>query len=137
LTDQPTAAEIARIPLFAGLAPADQQRVASACRILRFEAGEVIVNEKEFAFDAYAIARGAVEVVRDGERLAVLATGAVFGELGVVPGDGRAWTRRRNASVIATEPTEAIVIDGRTLRRLTEEIAVLREAVEATAAQRR
>jgi CRP-like cAMP-binding protein len=103
---------------------------------VHFGAGETAVREGEFAFDFYAIVRGAAEVVRDGERLATLAAGDVSGELGVVPSAGHAWSRRRNATVLATEPTEVVAIDGRTFLRLAEEIPALRHAVEAMAAGR-
>jgi CRP-like cAMP-binding protein len=128
--------DIGSIPLFAGLAAAEQERVAEVSRTVRFDVGHVIVNEGEFAFNFYAIADGAADVVRAGERLAALGPGDVFGELGVVPGEGRRWTRRRGASVIVTAPTEAIVIDGADFRRLTEELPPLREAVLATVAER-
>ena len=56
--------EIASIPLFAGLARAEQERVASASRPLRLSVGQVVVNEGEFAFDFYALTVGGADVVR-------------------------------------------------------------------------
>jgi cAMP-dependent protein kinase regulator len=128
--------EIASIPLFAALAGPEQERVAEVSRVLRFDAGHVVVNEGEFAFNFYAITAGAADVVRDGERVATLGPGDVFGELGVVRGQARRWTRRRAASVIVTAPTEAIAIDGADFRRLTEELPQLRDAVLVTVAER-
>lgn len=128
---------IAGIPLFAALANDERERVASVSRSLHLQAGEVVVNEGEFAFDFYALTGGAADVMRDGERIATLAPGDVFGEMGVVaPGDRDRPTRRRNASVVATAPSEAIAIDGSEFRRLIGEIPALREAIDATAASR-
>ena len=76
-------------------------------------------------------------MVREGERIAGLGVGDVFGEMGVVPPDeGGRWTRRRNASVVVTAPSEAIAIEGSEFRRLTGEITPLRHAIGATVAQR-
>ncbi len=54
-----------------------------------------------------------------------------------MPVDDRRWKRRRTATVIVTAPTEAIVIDGSDLGRLTEDIPTLHDAIRATAAERR
>jgi CRP/FNR family cyclic AMP-dependent transcriptional regulator len=132
-----TSADIESIPLFAGLSSDDLARVAAVTRTLRLDTGQVVVNEGEFAFDFYAIKRGAAEVQRGGERVAVLGTGDVFGEMGVVGDDAGRAKRRRAASVVVTSPTEAIVIDGSHFRRLTEDIPALRDAIRATVSERR
>ena len=128
--------DIARIPLFAQLDSAAHVRIAGAAKVVQLDTGEAAVREGEFAFDFYAIVRGSADVLHDGERLATLSAGDVFGELGVVPNLGNAWSRRRNATVVATAPTEVIAIDGRAFRRLTEEVPALRRAVEAVAGDR-
>jgi CRP-like cAMP-binding protein len=129
-------AEIETIPLFAVLAPAERARVDSVTRLVQFKAGQVMVNEGEFAFDFYVIKDGAAEVRRSGEHIASLGPGDVFGEFGVVPGTAHRWTRRRGATVVATEPTEAIVIAGDEFRRLTNDIPALGDAIRDMAAQR-
>lgn len=129
-------AEIEAIPLFAALSPDEHARVAAVTRVVQFKEGQVVVNEGELAFDFYAIRQGAAEVRRGGDHVASLGPGDVFGEFGVVPDMARHWTRRRGASVIATAPTDAIVIDGRDFRRLTEDISALRNAIQEMAAQR-
>jgi CRP-like cAMP-binding protein len=131
-----SAADIEAIPLFAGLTPEEKARVAAQARGLHFEAGHVVVNEGEFAFDFYAIREGAAEVRQGDHQLGTLGPGDVFGELGVVRTDSARWTRRRTATVVVTAPTEAIAIDGHDLRQLVEEIPALREAISAAAAKR-
>jgi CRP-like cAMP-binding protein len=130
------AAEIESIPLFAQLTPEDRERVAAVAKARHFDPGFVAVNEGEFAFNFYAISQGAAEVRRAGAHVTGLGPGDFFGELGVVPGISRPWTRRRSASVIVTEPTEAIVIDGNEFRRLTNTIRALRDAVSAAVSER-
>jgi hypothetical protein len=129
-------ADLDGIPLFAGLSPEERARVASLSREMDWPVGHVALQEGEFAFDFYAIKHGAVEVQRQGQRLAVLGDGDFFGELGVVPYDARHWTRRRNATVVVTAPTRAVAIPGSEMRRLTEEIPPLAEALRRVAAER-
>lgn len=124
------------MPLFAELSLDERARVAEVACTVQLDSGHVVVKEGEFAFDFYAIKQGTAEVQRGGERVRTLGAGYVFGELGVVPGDGRRWKRRRTATVIVTAPTEAIVIDGGDLRRLTDAIPTLQAAIHAIAAQR-
>ena len=131
------AEQIASIPLFAGLARDEQERVASVSRSVPLRVGDVVVSEGEFAFDFYALADGGADVVRAGERIATLRAGDVFGEMGVVSSGKRSrWTRRRNASVVITVAGEAIAIAGSEFRRLTDEIPALRNAIHVTAAMR-
>jgi CRP-like cAMP-binding protein len=88
--------DLETVPLFAGLAPEDGDRVAAVARLLRWNAGRVVVKEGEFAFDLYAIKAGAAEVQQGAQRVATLGSGDVFGELGVVRGDAGRWSRRRS-----------------------------------------
>ncbi|HYY74277.1 MAG TPA: cyclic nucleotide-binding domain-containing protein [Solirubrobacterales bacterium] len=127
-------AEIESIPLFERLSPDERERVAAVARPERFEPGHTIVGEGEFSFDFYAITEGSAEVRRGDEAIAVLGPGDIAGEAGVVPRGG--WSRRRGASVTATEPTTTIAIAGTDLRRLLEEIPALREAILEVIASR-
>jgi CRP/FNR family cyclic AMP-dependent transcriptional regulator len=125
--------DLETIPLFAGLAREDRDRVAAVARRLRWNPGHVVVKEGEFAFDLYAIKEGAAEVQQGGERVSTLGSGDFFGELGVVRGNARRWPRRRSASVVITAPSDAIAIDGSDVRRLVADIPALREALLAAA----
>lgn len=129
-------ADIESIPLFAQLTPEERLCVAAVAKARHFDPGFVAVNEGEFAFNFYAISRGAAEVRRAGAHVTGLGPGDFFGELGVVPGASRPWTRRRSASVIVTEPTEVVVIDGDEFRRLADTIPSLRDAVSLAASER-
>jgi CRP-like cAMP-binding protein len=128
--------ELESISLFAGLSPSDRARIASAARPLHWDTGHVALREGEFAFDLYAIKQGAAEVQRRGEPIAVLRAGDCFGELGVSRPDTGRWSRRRTASVVVTEPTDVIAIDGGAIRSLSDEIPELRDALHQLAATR-
>lgn len=124
------------IPLFGGLTPDERARAASVARQLHWEVGHVALNEGEFAFDFYAIKRGAAEVHHAGETVATLGVGDFFGEIGLLPGAAAKPSRRRSATVVVTAPTEAIAISGSDMRRLTQEMPVLRDALTQAAAAR-
>jgi serine/threonine-protein kinase len=124
------------ISVFAGLSPSDLLRVASVARLLHWDTGHVALREGEFAFDLYAIRRGAAEVQQRGQRIAALGAGDCFGELGVSQPDSGRWSRRRTASVVVTAPTDVIAIDGATIRGLSDEMPGLRDALRQLAAAR-
>jgi len=126
--------ELDRIPLFANLSPDQRARVAATARPVHFAPGEVIVNRGEFSFDFYAITSGAAEVRQGETRVAELGVGDVVGEMGVLPAASQ--DRRRGATVIVTEPTDALSIDGRELRRMTDEIPALADALRELVAER-
>jgi CRP-like cAMP-binding protein len=126
--------ELESISLFAGLSPSDRARVATVARGLHWDTGHVAVREGEFAFDLYAIKQGAAEVRHEDQRIAVLGAGDCFGELGISRPDGGRWSRRRRASVVITAPTDVIAIDGGAIRRLSDEIPALRDALRNLAA---
>ena len=129
-------ADLKAIPLFSGLSDPERGRVATVARSKRWEAGDVVVNEDEFAFDFYAIKDGEAIVQQGGEHVRVLRSGDFFGELGVVPAAGHRWSRRRTATVVVTVPTAAIVISGSDFRCLVDDIPALGHAVRAKAAER-
>jgi CRP/FNR family transcriptional regulator, cyclic AMP receptor protein len=129
--------DLQSIPLFAGLSREERARVASVARLLHWDTGHVALREGEFAFDFYAIKRGAAEVWEHGERIAALGAGDFFGELGVTPPDAGRWSRHRTASVVVTAPTDAIAIDGGAVRRLSDEIPKLRDALRGVAEARK
>jgi CRP-like cAMP-binding protein len=129
-------ADLKAIPLFSGLSDLECGRVATVARPKQWDAGHVVVNEDEFAFDFYAIKDGEASVQQGGQPVRVLRSGDFFGELGVVPSAGRRWSRRRSARVVVTVPTTAIAISGSDFRHLVDDIPALGSAVRAAAAER-
>ena len=101
------------IPLFADLDPAHRAAVAAVTREVRRPRGARLVEQGEFGFEMVALEAGAVDVVRDGARVASLREGEVFGEAAVLQ------RAPRSASVIATAPVQLIVLTAWDLKRLT------------------
>ena len=93
--------------------PRSPTRSSNACRRTRTpsagKSGETVFEEGDLGICCYVIHSGDVKIVRrfpDGRRitLARMGPGSVFGELALFNGE------RRSASVVALEPTSAVVL---------------------------
>src|SRR6195952_1680973 len=114
------------IPLFARLSVEERVVIAGRAREMRCAPGTELVTDGGYSYELFAIESGAAEVVHEGEQLAELGPGEIFGEMGVLPHGGLKWGRRI-ASVVVTEQMTVIVISGHDLRELLEEIPGLGE----------
>ena len=119
------------IPVFAGLDRAQLQRVADCAEELEAQAGDELLREGSFAFEFFAIKRGAAAVVCDGARVANLGPGDVFGELAALSHG------QRTASVVATAPTTVLFIRAQDFRHFAEEMPELGGQIRALVEQRR
>jgi NADH dehydrogenase len=90
------------------LLPGDlvQLRIAATDNITteHFEPGETIFEQGDVGDRLYVIQRGSVEILRDGERLAVLGKCEYFGEMALLA------NAPRNATVKAVEPTDVLAV---------------------------
>ena len=119
-----------KIPVFANLSDDELFRVADCAEEIKVGRGEQLLEEGRFAFEFFAIRKGAVEVVRDGERVAELGPGDVFGEMAALSHG------QRNASVIATQATRVIFIRAQDFRHFAEELPALGEHIRRVVAER-
>jgi CRP-like cAMP-binding protein len=114
--------------VFTGLDKEELRRVAECAEEIDVAAGEQLLEEGRFAFEFFAIASGAADVLRDGIRLAQLGPGDVFGERGALAHG------QRNASVVATVPSTVIFIRAQDFRHFAEDMpelgARIRQLVE-------
>jgi CRP-like cAMP-binding protein len=122
--------QLKSIPVFAGLTKDELSRVADCAERIDVAAGDQLLHEGRFAFEFFAIKRGAAEVLRDGAHLADLGPGDVFGELGALAHD------QRQASVVATAPTTVIFIRAQDFRHFTEEMPALAERIRLVVEER-
>ena len=119
------------IPLFAGLEDADLTAIAAAASELEADAGQALATQGDFGHALFAIESGTAEVSADGEKLATLGPGDVFGELAVIA------TGRRMASVFATSPMRLIALFKRDVWELEQRSPLAAERLRALIAARR
>ena len=116
-------------PLFAEVPDEALSKVATFATLESVAEGKIIIREGGYSNDFYIIEDGTVKVEREGEHLADLGPGDVFGEQGLLEKQGR------SATVIATSPVRLIKIEHWELSRMRqsmpEVIEELRKKVEA------
>lgn len=113
----PSDAPVPRLPLFSALPPEQLLRLLNVLSLRELEPGERAVSQGEEGREAFFLARGVLNVVREDPRagaslLAVLGPGALFGEMALVSDAPRA------ASVIAVEPTLLLCMPRQALEAL-------------------
>ena len=121
---------LADLPLFEGLDDEALRTVAKVAQEVSVSEGAELVREGDYSYELSIIDEGQAEVVHDGQVVATLGPGDVFGESGVLS------KGMRNADVRATTPMRLITLTGWDLRRLRGRIPVLEERVSALAADR-
>jgi CRP/FNR family transcriptional regulator, cyclic AMP receptor protein len=95
---------IASSPLFAGVDPTAQTRIAERAIEVEYPAERVIAREGDIGTGFFVIVSGAAEVNRNGATIARLGPGEFFGELSVIDGMPRV------AQVVAIEPTVCLAL---------------------------
>jgi CRP-like cAMP-binding protein len=120
--------ELKNIPLFADVPDDKLLKVATFASLESAVEGKVIIREGGAANAFYAIEDGTVKVERDGEHIADLGPGDVFGEQALLE------KSERSATVIATSPVRLIKIDHweipRIKQSMPEVLAELQRKVE-------
>jgi CRP-like cAMP-binding protein len=103
---------LAEIPLFASLERERLAEIAALASEVTADEGQTVAVQGDHGTALFAIEQGTVEVIADGERLASLGPGEVFGEIAVIAGGARV------ASVVATSPVRLIALLDRDVRAL-------------------
>ena len=104
--------QLKRIPLFADVPDEALAKIAPFATAEEWPEGKEIVREGGFSNHFYAIEDGSAKVERDGEELAQLGPGDVFGEQGLLEHSQRA------ATVTSTAPVRLIKIEHWELSRM-------------------
>lgn len=107
------------VPLFAGLRPAELDRVAQMMRPVQAAAGEVVCMEGLPGYLFFVIASGEVAVEHGGQTVAKLHTGDHFGELALLDHGPR------SATVRSLTDTQLYVLREASLDALLKEMPAL------------
>jgi len=99
-----------RVGIFADLAPEDLRDLAARMQPREYATGSIIVGQEDRGDSLFAITNGRVKVVLYGDSgreiiLSLLREGEIFGEMSLLD------NQPRSASVIALEPTKALVLE--------------------------
>jgi CRP/FNR family transcriptional regulator, cyclic AMP receptor protein len=108
------AADLAPIPLFAGLSDSELDEIACWFEPKTVSEGVSLAGEGAVGYSFFVIADGNAVVTSNGTELATLGPGDFFGEVAIL-GDGR-----RTACVTTTSPSQLLVMFGAEFRRLQE-----------------
>ena len=123
-------AQLKRIPLFSD-APDDQlKRVAVFAESKEVSEGTEVIKEGGFSRALLAIEDGTAEVIRDGEHVADLGPGDIFGEAGMLDDS------MRSASVVATSAMKLISLGHFEVQRLKKDAPDVYERIEKLVEER-
>ncbi|HET6613236.1 MAG TPA: cyclic nucleotide-binding domain-containing protein [Kofleriaceae bacterium] len=120
----------APIPLISALEAAELRELCAVMRLCRREPGDVVMDVDQNAAELYWIARGEVEVSRDGKVLGPLFAGAFFGEIALVGGG------KRTARVTCTGPVWLIMIPADAVEKVAAKTPRLAEILARYARSR-
>ena len=123
-------ARLTSLPLFTGLDDAQRRAVADKFEERLADPGDRLSAEGGAGYFFFVIESGAATVTRDGQVLADFGPGDYFGEAAIFR------TRRRTATVTATQPTTLLAMFGADFAVLTSEIPELEQRIAAALVQR-
>ena len=118
------------IPLFADVPEEALAKVATFATLESAAEGKTIIREGGFSNDFYVIDDGTVKVEREGDHLADLGPGDVFGEQGLLE------KQERSATVTATSPVRLIRIEHWELSRMRSAMPEVVETLKSKVQQR-
>jgi len=107
--------QLKRIPLFADAPDEELKQVAAFAEAREVPEGTEVVTEGGFSRALLAIEEGEAEVSREGDHVADLGPGDIFGEAGMLD------QSMRSASVVATTPMKLISLGHFEVKRLKKD----------------
>jgi CRP/FNR family transcriptional regulator, cyclic AMP receptor protein len=124
------AAQLKRIPLFADASDGELRRVAVFAQSKEVPEGQLVIEEGGFSRELLAIEDGTAEVTRNGERIAELGPGDIFGEAGMLD------DQMRSATVTATTRLRLISLGHFEVKRLKKDAPEVYSQIEQLVEQR-
>ena len=122
--------ELKSTPLFADVDDDRLRKVATFATLESAVEGKVIIREGGFANDFYIIEDGTVKVEREGQHIADLGPGDVFGEQALLEKQGR------SATVTATSSVRLIKIEHWEVSRMKQAMPEIVEQLRQKVAER-
>lgn len=118
---------IRTIPLFAECTARELARVASIADEIDFSEGRRLTKESAPGQEFVVVVEGTAEVRQGDQVVNRIGAGEFVGEIALVTG------QPRTATVVATSPVHALVIEGHAFQRLLAEAPDIRAKVERAA----
>jgi CRP/FNR family cyclic AMP-dependent transcriptional regulator len=125
------ATQLKRIPLFADASDEELAKVAAFAESKEIAEGEVVVEEGGFSRELLAIEEGSAEVTRDGEHIADLGPGDIFGEAGMLDDS------MRSATVTASSRMKLISLGHFEVQRLKKDAPGVYSRIEELVEERK
>jgi CRP/FNR family cyclic AMP-dependent transcriptional regulator len=122
--------QLKRVPLFQEVPDENLRQVATFAVSEEHPEGTVVVKEGGYSNHFYAIEDGTAKVERDGQKLADLGPGDVFGEQGLLE------KQERSATVTATSPLKVIKIEHWELDRMKKSMPEVVDQLRARVEER-
>ena len=122
--------ELRTVPLFESLSRDERRAIAPHADEIEVPEGTELVRQGEFAYEFFVLEDGTADVMRDGECIAQLGPGDFLGEMGIV---GKVV---RNATVVTTSFTRAIVMTEQALRSMTVTNPAVADRITAVVEER-
>lgn len=123
--------QLKRIPIFADASDEELKQVAAFADLKEVDEGTEVVSEGGFSRELLAIEDGTAEVTRNGEHVADLGPGELFGEAGMLDDD------MRSATVVATSRMKLISMGHFEVKRLKKDAPGVYASIEALVEERR
>jgi CRP-like cAMP-binding protein len=116
--------QLKRIPLFSDAPDEELKQVAAFAQAKEIEEGTQVISEGGFSRELLAIEDGTAEVTRDGEKIADLGPGDIFGEAGMLDDE------MRSATVTATSRLKLISMGHFEVKRLKKDAPSVYKRIE-------
>ena len=124
------ATQLKRIPLFSDASDEELRQVAAFAQSKEIPEGEVILQEGGYSRELLAIEDGTAEVTHEGEKIADLGPGDVFGEAGMLDDS------MRSATVTATSRMRLISLGHFEVKRLKKDAPGVFRSIEELVEER-
>lgn len=123
--------QLKRIPLFGDATDEELRKVAAFAQSKEVDEGKVLTKEGGYSRELMAIEEGTAEVSRDGEKIADLKQGDIFGEAGMLDDE------MRSATVTATSRMKLITMGHFEVKRLKKDAPEVYGRIQALVEERK